>query len=589
MRILGLGDGFGAGIALVEDGIVRFALSEERLSRIKNHSGYYHGFPDRSIASGLSTLGWAPESIDIIAVSNFAFPPLPLRLLALSRKRPVGDKEFLDRHEFSQTLNSRLYSFFSEQGPSSLLARSSIAIYRRALARKLETKFGLRCPIEFVDHHTCHASSAYFTQAEDDCLVATLDCHGDGLSGTLSLAKGGRLDRITTFPATDSLGSFYAAITNYLGFQHHRHEGKVTGLAALGDPEVAGEDVARMISFDASSGRLVTALGRNQFTAIERVGSFFRSKYSREDIAAAAQKHFEDIVLEIIGLHLRRTGKRKLLLAGGLFGNVKLNQRLNELPEVEYLFVHPGMGDEGLPVGAALALAADRGEAVLKRIRDVFWGPDFSDADVRGALASDAFDAERFSVERRDAIDLEVASLLAGHKIVARCNGPMEYGPRALGNRSILFHAGDSSANDWLNKALKRTEFMPFAPMTLKSHASRAYIDLESAEYAASFMTVCFDCEDDFKAQCPAVVHVDGTARPQLVDAENQPGMNRILTEYEKLTGVASVINTSFNIHEEPIVCTPQDAIRALMTASLDHLALGDHLISRREPTRSDS
>lgn len=589
MRILGLGDGFGAGVALVEDGIVRFALSEERLSRIKNHSGYYHGFPDRSIASGLSTLGWSPDSIDAIAVSNFAFPPLPLRLLALSRKRPVGDREFLDRHEFSQTLNSRIYSLFSERLSSSVLARSSVAIYRRALARKLEAEFGLRCPIEFVDHHRCHASSAYFTQAEDDCLVATLDCHGDGLSGTLSLANGSRLDRITTFPATDSLGSFYAAITNYLGFQHHRHEGKVTGLAALGDPKVAGADVARMISFDASSGKLVTALGRNQFTAIKRVGSFFQSKYSREDIAAATQQHFENIVLKIIGRKLRETAKRKLLLAGGLFGNVKLNQRLNELAEVEYLFVHPGMGDEGLPVGAALALSAERNEGVLTRIRDVFWGPDFTDADVRQALESDVFDGERFSVERRDAIDLEVASLIAGQKIVARCNGPMEYGPRALGNRSILFHAGDPSANDWLNKALKRTEFMPFAPMTLRSHAARAYVGLKSADYAASFMTVCFDCNDDFKAQCPAVVHVDGTARPQLVDAENQPGMHRILTEYEKLTSIASVINTSFNIHEEPIVCTPQDALRALATAQLDHLALGDHLISRRDSTRSDS
>jgi carbamoyltransferase len=584
MRILGLGDGFGAGVALIEDGAVQFAISEERLSRIKNHSGYYHGFPDRSIAAGLEATGWDPESIGAIAVSNFAFPPLPLRLLALSRTRPVGDKEFLDRHEFSQTLNSRLYSIFSEQESSSFLARSSVFIYRRALARKLNAKFGLRCPIEFIDHHRCHASSAYFTQAEDDCLVATLDCHGDGLSGTLSVAKDGRLDRITTFPATDSLGSFYAAITNHLGFHHHRHEGKVTGLAALGDPTVAYEDVARMISYDRSSGRLQSALGRNQFTAIERVGGFLRSSYKPEDIAAAAQRHFETIVLEIIGQHLRATGKHKLLLAGGLFGNVKLNQRLNELPEVDYLFVHPGMGDEGLPVGAALALSAERGDGNLTRITDVFWGTDFGASEVRAALDSDVIDGSQYIIEHRPEIDTNVALLLAEQKIVARCSGRMEYGPRALGNRSILFHAGDPSANDWLNKALKRTEFMPFAPMTLSSHAHRAYINLESAEYSAAFMTVCFDCHDEFRSQCPAVVHVDGTARPQLVNQQNQPGMYRVLTEYEKLTGIASLINTSFNIHEEPIVCTPTDALRALATANLDHLALGDYLISRREP-----
>jgi carbamoyltransferase len=174
-----------------------------------------------------------------------------------------------------------------------------------------------------------------------------------------------------------------------------------------------------------------------------------------------------------------------------------------------------------------------------------------------------------------------VAELLARRRIVARCDGALEYGPRALGNRSILFHAGDPSVNDWLNKALRRTEFMPFAPATLARRAARAYRNLASAQVAAAFMTVCFDCEPDFSRQCPAVVHVDGTARPQLVDEHGSPRFAAILAEYERLTGIASLINTSFNIHEEPIVCTPQDALRAFATASLDYLALGPWLVSR--------
>ena len=405
-----------------------------------------------------------------------------------------------------------------------------------------------------------------------------MDCHGDGLSGSISLASGGTLERIAAFPSTVSLGSFYAAITNYLGFHHHRHEGKVTGLAAYGDPTVAAADIERMISFDPVTRRIHSALGRNQFTAIQKVGSFLRRDYNREDIAAATQHHFEKIVLDIIGIHLAEAGRRKVLLAGGLFGNVKLNQRINERDDVDYLFVHPGMGDEGLPVGAALALSAERGAFELAKIRDVFWGPSFDERDVERAL-----DAHDFAVERFDDIESKVAALLAEKKIVARCKGPMEYGPRALGNRSILFHAADPTANDWLNKALQRTEFMPFAPASLRSRAADAYEKLDSAQYAASFMTVCFDCKPQFTERCPAVVHVDGTARPQLVDEDNQPGLHRILSEYERLSGISSVVNTSFNIHEEPIVCTPEDALRAFSTANLDHLALGNHLVTRNK------
>jgi carbamoyltransferase len=577
MRILGIGDGFGAGAALVEDGSVRFAVSEERLSRIKNHSGYYHGFPYRSIEAALRVSGWSPDSIDRLAISNFAFPPLPLRMLALSRSRPVGEKEFLDRHEFSRTLNSRLYSLFSERRSGSSLARGSISVYGAALSRKLAGRFGLTAPVSFVDHHRCHAASAYFTQAEDDCLVMTLDCHGDGLSGSVSLARGGALERITAFPASESLGSFYAAITHHLGFQHHRHEGKVTGLAAYADPQVAYADMERMITYDSAARRIHTRLGRNQFTSIARVARFLSRDYTREEIAAAAQRHLERIALEIARTHLRETGKRKLLLAGGVFGNVKLNQRINELPEVDYLFVHPGMGDEGLPVGAALACGADAGAFRLARIDNVFWGPAFGDAEVEKALAAWDLPSER-TVD----IDDEVARLLARRKIVARCRGAMEYGPRALGNRSVLFHAGDPSANDWLNKRLRRSEFMPFAPATLASRAPACYRKVESAAYSAEFMTVCFDALPEFQRECPAVVHVDGTARPQLVTEKGCPGFHRILTQYERLTGRATVVNTSFNIHEEPIVCTPDDALRAFATAELDYLALGNHLVRRQ-------
>jgi carbamoyltransferase len=577
MRVLGIGDGFGAGAALVEDGKVRFAVSEERLSRIKNHSGYYHGFPDRSIAAAFATTGWTPDSIDHIAVSNFAFPPLPLRLRALTRSRPVGGKELLDQHEFSKTVNSRLYSLFSERPSGSALAKGSISVYRVALGRKLRAQFGLACPIVFIDHHRCHAASAYFTQPEDDCIVLTQDCHGDGLSGTVSVTGGGKLTRVATFHATDSLGSFYAAITNHLGFHHHRHEGKVTGLAAYGDPSVAAADVGRMITYEPATRRITNHLGRNQFISIARIGSFFSKPYSREDVAAAAQTHLERIVLDIVRGFMAETGKTKVLLAGGVFGNVKLNQRINNLPGLTFLWVHPGMGDEGLPVGAALASSAAKGVYRLERIDNVFWGPTYGEREIEAALAPTDFVREKCAD-----IETRTAELLAAKKIVARCTGPVEYGPRALGNRSLLYHAADPTVNDWLNRSLRRSEFMPFAPATLAARARECFKKIDTAAYAAEFMTVCVDCEPEFTAACPAVVHVDGTARPQLVTETGNPGFHKILTEYEARTGIGTLINTSFNIHEEPIVCTPDDAIRAFATAELDYLALGPYLVSRR-------
>lgn len=576
MRVLGIGDGFGAGAALVENGVVKFAVSEERLSRIKNHSGYYHGFPYGSIETALAATGWEPDSLDHIALSNYAFPPLPLRIMALSKTRPLGEKEFLHRNEFSQTVNSRLYSLISERESDSLLGKGSISVYRAALARQLKHRFRIDRPILFVDHHRAHASSAYYTQEEDDCLVVTMDCHGDGLSGTVSTASDGKINRIAKFPATDSLGSFYAAITNYLGFEHHRHEGKVTGLAAYGNPHAAEQDVRRMISYDPGTRRITNHLGRNQFISIRNVAGFFSRTHKPEDIAAAAQAHLEGLVLQIISGFLSETGKHKILLAGGIFANVKLNQRINELPQVDYVYVHPGMGDEGLPVGAALASSASRHGFVRRRLPNVFLGPGYRDEEIKEALAASGlphlYDPD---------ICVTIARLLAEKKIVARFDGRMEYGPRALGNRSILFHAGDPSVNDWLNRKLRRTEFMPFAPATLKDRAASCYRQVESASYTAQFMTICFDCEPKFTETCPAVVHVDGTARPQLVDREGQATFYRIIDEYEKLTGIASVINTSFNIHEEPIVCTPSDAVRAFQMAGLDHLAIGNYLVSK--------
>jgi carbamoyltransferase len=277
-----------------------------------------------------------------------------------------------------------------------------------------------------------------------------------------------------------------------------------------------------------------------------------------------------------------------LAIAGGLFANVRINQRLAEIPGIERLWVHPGMSDAGLAVGSALATCMKNRKALRMAPRksvlgDVYLGPCYSDSEIASALSENGLEHSRSSC-----VEKEIARLLAEGYVVARFNGRLEYGPRALGNRSILYHPADRSVNDWLNRLLVRTEFMPFAPSTNIEHAGDFYLNVEPARDSARFMTVTFDCTDWMKSTCPGVVHLDGTARPQLVRKEDNPSYHRIIEEFGKLTGVSTIINTSFNMHEEPIVCSPQDAIRAFRLGHLDYLAIGDFVVKSPEPIRHE-
>jgi carbamoyltransferase len=230
------------------------------------------------------------------------------------------------------------------------------------------------------------------------------------------------------------------------------------------------------------------------------------------------------------------------------------------------------MGDGGCGTGAAMFHSWSGG--AKESIKHAYFGPDYSDREITAELNNAGL---QFSKPENYA--LEVAKLIHNGNVVARFVGRMEYGPRALGNRSILYHAKEPDVNQWLNHRLGRTEFMPFAPVTLYEARERCYHNIKGAEHTAEFMTVTFDCTNEMQKQCPAAVHVDGTARPQLIKREVNPGYYDILKEYEKLSGIPSLINTSFNMHEEPIVCTPADAVRAFLQGKLDWLAIGPFMV----------
>ncbi len=213
------------------------------------------------------------------------------------------------------------------------------------------------------------------------------------------------------------------------------------------------------------------------------------------------------------------------------------------------------------------------------RLDNVYFGPNFTDADIERAL-----DDSTLAYEMHPNIERKIAQLVSDGYVVARVNGRMEYGPRALGNRSILYHPTDRSVNDWLNKNLSRTEFMPFAPSTLFEEADRCYENIGAGLEPGRFMTITYQCTPWMKEACPGVVHVDGTARPQLVREKDNPSYYRIIKEFYKITGLPALINTSFNMHEEPIVCSPADAVRAFQKGHLDYLAIGNYLVKNPQP-----
>ena len=459
-----------------------------------------------------------------------------------------------------------------------------------------------------VDHHTCHAASAYFPSGFDEAEVVTVDGVGDTYSSRIFRGVRGRLvPRGAFFHTAFPLGHNYEFITGLLGFHPHRHAGKVTGLSAHGHADarlVRRMDAWTDEIWSRTRGRPYFFMLHSQHGSTQGDPSFAAAvrelrearqtrfgDWSDADVAAAIQHILEREVTLHIEKHVPRIEGQPICLAGGVFANVKLNKLVKEMGFGK-IFVQPAMGDCGLAFGGPLQVLAEEGSLSPYRLESVYLGPEYDDEEMEKAIQQAGLTPRRF-----DPVEPEIARLLAEGRVVARFHGRMEFGPRALGNRSILYHCTDPTVNDWLNKRLGRTEFMPFAPATLEEEARESFLGLEGAEHAAEFMTIIFDCSPRFRETCAAAVHVDGTARPQLVRRATNPSFHRVLSEYRQLTGIGTVVNTSFNMHEEPIVCSPEDAVRAFLQGHLDYLAMGPFIVENPElgpvvgqpPRRSDA
>ena len=568
MYILGLTTLGDAAATLVRDGEVVAAVEEERFSRKKHHCG----FPYNAIEYCLGEGGVKLADVEHVALYW---------------------KPWILGHKAVQVLKSLSISreMFKARVDRGVAQVSDSYLGMLKYPRLLRDHFG---PSDFrfhyLEHHQCHAASAFFVSPFDSAAILTMDGTGEATTTLMSRGVGNDLHPLSRTKLPHSLGQFYSAVTNYLGFDMFAgDEWKVMGLAAYGEPEFA----------DYLSRRVLRTHGEDSFRVDIRVLDHHLAKryqFSDElvrvlgparqphepiterhqDIAASAQRVLEDVVLHLVRALHRRTGERNLCLAGGVAFNSVMNGRIIEESPFEQVFIQPVAGDAGCSLGAAYLTyhrLLDRPRGY--RMEHAYFGPSFNSDECAAALEAAGLEYETLP---DDELLPKVARLIADGAIVGWFQGRTEFGPRALGNRSFLADPRRADMREQLNHKVKLREwFRPLAPSLAEEAAARFF----GRPYRDPFMITVLDLAEDERDRIPAVVHVDGTARPQTVSQKTNPRYWRLIREFEALTGLPVLLNTSFNI-QEPIVSAPSDAVRTFQGASFDALVLENHLVRRR-------
>jgi carbamoyltransferase len=558
-----------AGAALFEDYELLAAVQLERLTRYKC-DGREH--PDLAIDEVLSIAGKTRTDVDVAGFSRTEFPTVFYRNIRGVRWLREKYRKYVEkrtrRHmprEFLRYNTTRIDDIFN------------VNKFRRASGLRDDAK------IFFYNHHESHALAPLFYTDWNDALLVTADAGGDTVNyshryffeGTIKTIYGGEECLLTPLPI-DSIAYAYMTMTAALGFTPLRHEGKLTGLAAYGQPILADKIAARF-SVD-ESGRIFSDF-RDYPEMVKFIYGIAKG-VSREDASASIQQVLESTMLRSVARLLERNKTRHLGLAGGVFANVRLNRLLAEQLPIDEIFIFPAMGDEGMPAGGALCYLLERDGlsywlSQRHRLRDVYLGRDYTN------LIDDAMAASPDIRRTTESFVEGAARRLNAGQLGAIFVGRMEYGPRALGARSILANPSRRETHDLLNKRLSRSEFMPFAPVIAAEKAAMVF-DVDSVNaYACRFMTITCNVRPEWRERIAAVVHVDGSARPQTIERETNPLYYDILNEFERESGLPVLVNTSFNVHEEPIVNKPSECIRALLDGRIDFVVTTQGIYER--------
>ena len=567
--ILGIHYGHDGGVAIVQNGKVVAAINEERMRNIK----HYNGIPSFSLNEIFKISKIHPSEIDAIAIVGIS----DMTKFSESSAFPIYAHLYYTWNPI--TLNPKTASSFTSHN------------YRFRDIDEIKTiltEIGVQIKeILFVEHHLGHAAGAYYLSQwnlDEKVLIFTADAAGDGLSSTVSIGHKGEIERVKDSESTyyHSLGySFFGEITNYLGMVEGDHEYKVMGLAPYGKSSYCLDKIKKIIDIDSSN----PLKFKNNMNCLKpsfeiELGKILRGQRF-DNVAAAAQEWLEILKEKWVKSAIAKTGIHKIACAGGNFLNVKANQKLLALEEVDDAFFCPASGDEGLAVGAALIGYYEMSMMSGKKpenipLKDTYLGSSFSNEEIEESLKKHSL-LEK--AEYIDDIDETVGELLTkDSNIVARFSGQMEWGPRGLGNRSILANPSDYGVIRKINHAIKMRDFwMPFGPSILESRMRDYVVNPINAPY----MILAFDTTEK-RSEISAAIHpYDLTCRPQTVIAEYNPGYEKVLKSFEAKTGIGAILNTSFNLHGKPIVWSPDIAIDTFNNSELDAVAVGNYLLKK--------
>ena len=570
MTILGIWDGHDSGATVVRDERILFSVNEERLTRRKLEVA----FPEKSIRACLDHLGLRPADIRHIGLSTADFAKTLTRVFPglkeeyyLIRRRKKDPKGFI-------RLKKKLKYKLTEFGPAAPFRWIGASIVRARLRKLGFDDFQLH----LFDHHLCHAAAAAFCSGFGECIVLTLDGVGDGLSGSVSAFQGGKIELLSRISSRDSLGIFFEHVTNLLNMRELEDEGKVMALANYACPV---EDAKNpMMDFFSVSRLNVKARYPTLKMYDELKKILWKTPF--EQFAFMAQRTLEVKILELVRNAVKETGMNRIAFSGGVASNVKVNMLIRDLPEIDECFIFPHMGDGGLALGAAFLVNRNLNGVNAISLDNLFLGPEYTEQEIEETLKKN-----QLSYRYSEHIEPEVARLISAGKIVLWFSGRMEVGPRALGGRSILARADSLAIKNRLNLVLKaRAWFQPFCPTMLVEDAREFLVDLKGKP--DRFMTMGYMVKENMRERIRGAINIDGSCRPQIISEKEHPRFAALLKEVKKITGSGVILNTSFNIHGDPVVCSPQDAVDTLIRTGADALAIENYLVRNESPKKGE-
>jgi carbamoyltransferase len=582
MNILGINAYHGnASAALVCDGKLVAAVEEERFNRVK----YAAGFPAEAIRYCLKTAGITLAELDHVAVPRNPYARLGTKLFYALRMPSFARERLKVMSKFTGIPEALAAAF--DRDPSTLKAT-----FHR------------------IEHHQAHLASSYFVSPFEFAALLSADGLGDFASSMWGVGRGGQMeiDGAVAFP--HSLGLYYSAVTQYLGFLKFGDEYKVMGLGAYGEPKYVNA-LRDVVKFSPNGGDIGFKLGLDYFThhttgpemswassdETPVLGKMFSDEMPRKlgkparhpsepleqyhkDMACSLQARLEEVYLGMLKKLAKKTGAKAVCLAGGVAFNCVANGKIFDETPFEQVYVHPAAGDAGLAVGAAYYVWHQRlGKPRTFEMKHAYWGPGYSADEIRGAVQASDVSRGAFTITELSDEELmrRTATTIADGKILGWYQGRAEWGPRALGNRSIVADPRRPEMKEILNQRIKHREiFRPFAPSILAEKTGEWF----ERAYPSPFMTLAYSVRPEKRDQIPAPTHVDGTGRLQTVTQDANPRYHALISEFERQTGVPVVLNTSFN-DNEPIVCRPEEALNCFLRTRMDALVLGNFLITR--------